>query len=196
MALSADDYLAQAQALLPQGPAWPRDADAPLTQLLSGLSIELARIDAAGWSLIEEADPRTSSALFADWLRVAGLPDECVTALSSDQSTAQLRAQLVGRLAMVGGQSIDYFTQLASTLGYQISISEYHAHSVNDDVEYPLFGLDWHFVWQVNAALNTVNELTVADTADDFLAAWGNTLLECVFRRLKPAHTLVLFSYT
>ena len=27
-------------------------------------------------------------------------------------------------------------------------------------------------------------------------AVWGNTLLECVINRFKPAHTLVLFLYS
>lgn len=196
MVVAASDYLRQLQALLPHGAAWPRDDDATITRLLQALADELARVDGRAQQLVEEADPRTTAELFFDWERVAGLPDACAQAFGGDQTMAQRRAALVGRLTTLGGQSPAYFIGLAATLGYAITITEFRAHCVNDDVEYPLYDTAWNFAWQVNAALNTVTEITVDSTADDPLAAWGNALLECVIKRLKPAHTTVLFSYT
>jgi len=105
MGVIATDYLAQLQALLPPGPAWPKGADASLTKMLTGLAQELARVDDRALQLVEEVDPRTTAELFIDWERVAGLPDACVTAFAGDQTTAQRRASLVGRLATLGGQS-------------------------------------------------------------------------------------------
>jgi uncharacterized protein YmfQ (DUF2313 family) len=196
MGVIATDYLAQLQALLPPGPAWPKDADAPLTKMLSGLSQELARVDARALELVEEVDPRTTAELFADWERVAGLPDACVVAFAGDQTAAQRRASLVGRLATLGGQSPAYYIALAASLGYTVTITEFSEHSVNDDVERALYGTAWNFAWQVNAGLNTVIEITVESLVDDSIAIWGNELLECVLKRLAPAHTTVLFSYT
>lgn len=193
MGMTADDYLAQLQALLPQGPAWPRDAGATLTKLLQAMADELARIDGRAAQLIEEADPRTTDELLADWERVAGLPDSCVTAA---QSTAQRRAALHAKLTTLGGQSTAYFIALAASLGYTVTITEFHLHTVEDDVNYPLYGHPWRFAWQVNAPQNTVGTLSVTDTVADPLAWWGNELLECVIRRLKPAHTHVLFAYS
>lgn len=195
MGMSTTDYLQQLQALLPQGPAWPREAS-PVTRLLDGLAQELARVEGRALTLLEEADPRTTAELFADWERVAGLPDDCVIAFAPDQTVAQRRAALVGRLATIGGQSPAYFVGLAAALGYAITLTEFKQHAVNDDVSTPLYGPAWAFAWQVNAALNTVTQLTVAGTVADPLASWGNTLLECVIKRLAPAHTTVLFSYT
>jgi uncharacterized protein YmfQ (DUF2313 family) len=196
MGVIATDYLAQLQALLPPGPAWPKDADAPLTKMLSGLSQELARVDARALQLVEEVDPRTTAELFADWERVAGLPDACVVAFAGDQTAAQRRASLVGRLAILGGQSPGYYIELAASLGYAVTITEFSEHNVNDDVEHDLYGTAWNFAWQVNAELNTVIEITVESLVDDSIAIWGNELLECVLKRLAPAHTTVLFSYT
>lgn len=196
MALRTSDYLQQLQALLPPGPAWPRDDDATLTRLLHGLASELARVDGRAWQLVEEADPRSTAELFLDWERVAGLPDVCAEAFGGEQTLAQRRTALIARLVTVGGQSPAYFIGLAAALGYAITITEFRQHTVNDDVNYPLFGVAWVFAWQVNAALNTVTELTVDMTVNDPLATWGNALLECVINRLKPAHTLALFSYT
>lgn len=196
MVMIATDYLAQLQALLPPGPAWPKDADAPLTKMLTGLSQELARVDARALQLTDEVDPRTTSELFADWERVAGLPDACVIAFAGDQTVAQRRAALVGRLATLGGQSIAYFTALAASLGYSITITEFREHTVEDDVEHGLYSQPWNFAWQVNATLNTVNDITVESVVEEPIASWGNTLMECVFKRLAPAHTIPLFSYT
>ncbi|MDO9235956.1 MAG: DUF2313 domain-containing protein [Aquabacterium sp.] len=196
MALTDADYLRQLQALLPPGPAWPKDDAASLTRLLTSLAQELARVDGRALQLVEEADPRATAELFADWERVAGLPDACAVAFGGDQTVAQRRAALVGRLTTLGGQSAAYFIGLAAALGYAITISEFAEHSVNDDVEHLLYDNAWNFAWQVNAALNTVIELTVEGTVDDPLGAWGNALLECVIKRLAPAHTAVLFSYT
>lgn len=194
--MTAADYLAQLQALLPPGPAWPKDDDATLTRLLGALAAELARVDGRAQQLVEEADPRTVAELFSDWERVAGLPDACAQAFGGDQTMAQRRAALVGRLTTLGGQSPAYYIGVAAALGYAITITEFRAHTVNDDVEYPLFDESWTFAWQVNAALSTLTEITVESTVEDPIAAWGNSLLECVINRLKPAHTTVLFSYT
>jgi uncharacterized protein YmfQ (DUF2313 family) len=193
MGMSADQYLSQLQALLPDGAAWTREAGAVLTRLLNAFADELARIDGRALSLIEEADPRTADELLADWERIAGLPDSCV---SGTQTTAQRRAALVARLTTIGGQSIAYYIARAAGLGYTITINEFSQQTVESDVTSPMYGQPWNFAWQVNSALNTVGYLTVADTVADPLAWWGNAALECSINRLKPAHTFALFAYT
>lgn len=193
MGMTADDYLSQLQALLPQGPAWPRDSSATLTMLLQAMADELARIDGRADQLLEEIDPRTTTELLADWERVAGLPDSCVT---GDQSTAQRRDALHARLTTLGGQSVTYFIALAASLGYTVTITEFSLHTVNDDVNHPLYGQPWQFAWQVNAPQDTIGTLSVTDTVDDPIAWWGNESLECAISRLKPAHTHVMFAYS
>lgn len=195
MALTGTDYLQQLQALLPQGPAWPREAS-PLTRLLTGLAQELGRVDGRAMTLLEEADPRTTAELFADWERVGGLPDACAQAFGGDQTRAQRRAALVGKLTTLGGQSAAYYVGLAAALGYAITVEDFRPHTVRDPVNHPLYGSAWAFAWQVNTALNTVTKHTVRGPVSDPLASWGTALLECVIQRLKPAHTTVLFSYT
>ena len=195
MAVTDVDYLHQLQALLPLGPAWPKD-ESPLTRLLDGLAQELARVDGRALQLLEEADPRTTAELFADWERVAGLPDACAVAFGGDQTTAQRRSALVGKLTTLGGQSAAYYVGLAAVLGYAITVEDFTEHTVEDDVEHPFYGAAWAFAWKVNAALNAVTEITVEDSVEDPIASWGSALLECVINRLKPAHTTVLFSYT
>lgn len=195
MALSADDYLAQLQAFLPTGAAWPRDADAALTQVLAALAAEFSRVDARAEQLVDEADPRTTTELFVDWERVAGLPDACAEAFGGTQTSTQRRSALIARLVTLGGQSAGYYVALAAALGYAITITEFHEINVEDDVEYPVYGAPWSFAFQVNAALNTIYHIAVEDDVEQPIAVWGNALLECMINRYKPAHTVALFSY-
>lgn len=194
MGMSRAEYLSQLQALLPQGPAWPREPDALLTRLLDGFAEEFARVDARADQLIDEADPRTTYELLADWERVAGLPGECVASLA--QTVEQRRAALVAKLVERGGQSRAYFIALAAKLGYTVTITEFDEWTFDSDVDAPLTGTDWRFAFQVNAPLNTVGEWTFDSDVDAPFAWWGNELLECAINNDKPAHTVALFAYT
>lgn len=193
MGMTSADYLAQLQALLPPGPAWSRDSQAVLTRMQAAWAEEYARVDGRAAALMAEADPRYTAEMLADWERCLGLPDTCTGPLAT---IAERRAAVVARLTGIGGQSPAYYIALADSLGYQVTITEFRPHTVDDDVDYPIYGTDWAHAWQVNASLNTVRELTVDDDVDMPLAAWGNQLLECAINRTKPAHSIVLFAYT
>ncbi len=193
MALTTDDYLQQLQALLPQGPAWSREADAVLTKLLTAFAEEFSRVDYRIDALVNEADPRTTNELLADWERVAGLPDLCT---GIPETIALRRELLVARLTNVGGQSKAFYIALAAKLGYAITITEFKRFRVTSRVNDVLNDSDWAYAWRVNAAQDTVRKFTVAGRVNEPLASWGNTALECVITRLKPAHTHVQFAYS
>jgi len=193
MALTTEHYLSQLQALLPQGLAWAKRQDSALARLLSAFADEFARIDARLERLLDEADPRTTSELLYDWERVAGLPDDCV---GESGSLSERRTLLVAKITNVGGQSPQFFIDLAASLGYTVTITEFNPYTVDSYVNDSLYGIYWVFVWQVNAALNTVRRFTVGGFVNDPLASWGNTILECAIGEMKPAHTTVHFSYT
>lgn len=182
------DYEAHLLALRPPGPAW-----APEDDHLAAAAEECARLHNRAVALVDEADPRLTTELLPDWERVAGLPDACTGPLAA---LAERRAALVARLTSIGGQSRAYFIALAASLGYTVTITEYRPWQVNDRVNEPICSELWTFVWQVNAALNTVRTFRTNSGVNEPLAVWGNTLLECVIRRLAPAHTKVLFAYS
>lgn len=194
MALTEQDYASQLADLLPVGAAWPREPDSKLARLLAGLAVEFARVDARGDELLAESDPRTTYELLSEWERVEGLPDECTV---PGGSAAARREALLSRLTGIGGQSRAYFISIAAALGYPgATITEFrpfHCQSACDD------SLDpdpWRFVWQLNlpTAVN-VRYMTAESAADGALGEWGDTTLECVINRLKPAHTIVQFVY-
>jgi len=121
--MTATDYLAQLQALMPSGPGLARAPSANLTALLQAVADVLAPVDAAMNALYDEADPRTTSALLPDWERVAGLPDPAIG--GAYQSALERRDWLLMRLTSVGGQSRAYFIALAASLGAAITITEF-----------------------------------------------------------------------
>lgn len=197
MVLTETDYLRQMQALLPPGPAWPKDDDALLTRMLGALAAELARVDGRVRQLVDEDDPRMAAELLLDWERVAGLPDTCVALSGQTQSIAQRRAALVARLTMLGGQSKAYFIALAASLGYTVTITEFRPFHAGQSRSGDPVATNWQFSWQVNAPLNTVTPFRAGNAvAGDPINSWGNKLLECVLSRFKPAHTTVVFAYT
>lgn len=194
MALNVDDYLQQLQALLPVGPAWSREPQALITKLLGGWAEEFARVDNRAQDLLNEADPRTTSELLADWERVAGLPDPCVTV---DTNVDQRRAALVAKLTSLGGQSRQYFIDLAVSFGYSgVTIDEYRPMNCTDDCNDALVSQADRFVWTINLPSTSGVFVMNCDSAcNSALQAWGDQAIECRINRYKPGQTTVIFAY-
>lgn len=192
---TAAEYREQLKALLPPGQAFPRDPGTTLHDLLDGMSIELARVDARAGSLPQEANPRSSAELLPDWERVAGLPDKCSGAI---EGTLQGRRNaLLAKLTSTGGQSAAYFIELAAALGYDITIEVFRpfraGHSFAGDL---LTNGPWAFTWLVRSPAVSVTYFRAGQSAaGERLRTWGNDTLECKLNQLKPAHTIALFAY-
>lgn len=190
------DFLAALHALLPQGPAWPREPGTVLDALLGALADRAAAQHARIRTLAdEESFPAAASEMLTDWERAYGLPDACG---SEGDSTAQRRAALLSRIAERGGQSRAYFIGVAAALGFDVTIEEIRPFRVGvSSVGDPLYGEDWIFTWRMRAPDTTVTPFRVGlSAAGDPLRSWGNARLECVISRIKPAHTTVLFAYS
>lgn len=191
--MSAEQYANQLRALLPRGEAWRAERGSLMDSLLLAIATEFARIDARGGDLLNEADPRTTVELLEDWERVLGLPNPCIT---EEQTNAQRRAAVVEKVRRLGGQSVAYFLQVAESLGYDITITEFRPFVAGSDAGDPLTNGDWIFTWQVNGPEVTTTDFKVGVSAvGEPLRTWGNEELECVINQLKPAHTHVLFAY-
>jgi uncharacterized protein YmfQ (DUF2313 family) len=195
---TAADYLSQLRGLLPRGVAWSAADGQNITDLMQAMADELARVDSRAAQLHEEADPLTTTELLSDWERLAGLPDNCSQSLAETQQ--QRRAALVSKLTQKGGQSPQYFIDLAADLGYTVTITEYRPFRVGiNAVGDNLYGEDWIFTWSVNAPAVAplvyfrVGQSTVGEP---LVTITPNTELECAIRRAAPAHTNLLFAYS
>lgn len=195
MARTKDDYKQQLKLLLPPGRALPREPGTNIDDLLDGMAEELARVDARGEELVVEALPSTTGELLPDWERVAGLPDKCAGTL---ETTLQGRRNaLVSKLNSTGGQSIQYFTDVAKALGYEITITEFRPFRAGiSQAGDPLTNGDWVYTWRVNTTATTIIDFRAGlSAAGEALRTWGHDALECKINQLKPAHTIALFGY-
>lgn len=183
------DYESHLLALRPPGPAWP---DSDVRQ--SAVAEELARTHGRAVQLVGEADPRTTYELLAEWERVAGLPDSCTP---SGASLEERRLSLVQRLTMMGGASRQYFIDLAAALGYSgATVTEFRPFACISECNDALNPAPaWPHAWQLNLFSARIAAMTCASGCGASLRAWGDSTLECVVKRLKPAHTEIIFTY-
>lgn len=120
---TGDDYAEAMQALLPQGQAWPRGEETVLMRVLRGLCRIWGDFEIRASKLLEmESDPRSTIELLPDWERNWGLPDPCY---QEPLTIAERQLALVMRMTMEGGQSRQFFIDLAAMIGYTITITEY-----------------------------------------------------------------------
>lgn len=190
MALSTDDYAGLLEGLVPKGPAWQD------SKVRAIWGVELARLDSRIWALFEEADPRTTTELLADWERVLGLPDDCMVTLPL--SINERRLIVWQRLTELGGQSRAYFIDLAARFGEPgVTISEFRQMTCNDDCNDALCSQADEFVWRVNfpRPADDVRLMNCNDDCNDALQMFSSALAECPITERKPAHTNVIFSY-
>ncbi|MBR8054136.1 YmfQ family protein [Burkholderia vietnamiensis] len=192
--LTAADYLAVLQALMPRGRVWPRDQDAIQTKTLAGCAPSFARHAARSKNLITDGFPESAYELLPEWESALGLPDPCAGASPTVQ---QRRAQVIARLTATGGQSIAYFVEFARNLGYSISIeNNAPARAGWSRCGDPCNSESWAHAWSIIAPTNTITRARAGQSAaGEPLATWGNDVLECELNALSPAHTILKFSY-
>ncbi|WP_052742278.1 YmfQ family protein [Pseudomonas frederiksbergensis] len=192
---TAADYLEQLKTLLPPGQAFPREAGTTLHNLLGGMAIELARVDSRGESLPIEANPASTNELLVDWERVAGLPDKCSGVL--EETLQGRRNALLTKLTSTGGQSREYFIELAQSLGYTVTIKEFRPFRAGmSRAGEALTNGAWVFTWLIRSPEVNVTEFRAGlSAAGERLRTWGNDTLECKLNQLKPAHTITIFAY-
>jgi uncharacterized protein YmfQ (DUF2313 family) len=193
--MELSDYARQFLQLLPRGPAWEWNEDGTGNALIQGLCQSFADVDSAAAGLLDEADWRTTLYLLDAWERVAGLPDPCVA--GADQTIAQRRAWLLSRMTMTGGQSRQFFTDLAAQFGATIAITEYHASDCGWTACGDQLGGDQlNSTWEIEMSATTVWIAACGEAAcGDLLGDWQTGVLECLLQRLKPAHSILYITY-
>ncbi|WP_267355593.1 MULTISPECIES: putative phage tail protein [unclassified Methylobacterium] len=195
------DYAQAFANLLPTGAAWSRDPASTLMQLIRGQAeIWGAVVDPRAADLLEiETDPRFTLELLGEWERAYGLPDPCVPVV---QTLPERRQALAQKIAMQGGQSRAFFIGVAAALGYAITITEYVPFQ---------FGLSsfggshgrfnppgFRYCWTVRVGNRRLTRFQFGASSfgrDPLLDTRRAEDIECIFGRIKPAHTLLFFNY-
>ncbi|MFL9907358.1 YmfQ family protein [Paraburkholderia sp. RL17-337-BIB-A] len=191
---SAQDFSDVILALLPRGLTWPRDPDSVMAQTVGCLSPTFARHTLSNNELLVDAFPATAVQLLTEWEETLGLPDPC----AGESPTLQGRqAQVVARLTNSGGQSVPYFTAYAQALGYDVTVTEFAPFRAGQSsAGDPCCSADWAFTWKINAPAESITYFCAgSSSAGEPLASWGNEVLQCELSGVKPAHTILNFTY-
>ena len=190
----AADYARAFLSLLPFGRAWSRDPDALPTQVVGAMMPTYERQTDSAANLLVDAFPSTTVDLLPEWEATLGLPDPCA---GESPTLQQRQAQVLARFLDTGGASLAYFVSFAATLGYDITIDQFSPRRFGSSFGRPFGGDAWAFAWQVNAPQFTVTQRKFGQSLfGEPYAVWENDVLTCELNRLKPAHTVLLFSFT
>jgi uncharacterized protein YmfQ (DUF2313 family) len=210
-----DKYGTEFLTYLPQGQAWPRQPGTTLDLACRGLVDYYGTVDGRAADLLEiESDPRHTVELLPDWERNWGLPEECIAA---PQSIGERQLALVHKMTMIGGQSRQYFINLAASIGYTITISEYAPFMVGvsqvgdtrtppldpnplvGDYRWYIGGPEMRFYWTVHvgqAKLIWFRCDSGQTGVDPHLRIGIADDLECILNKYKPAQTKIVFDYS
>lgn len=207
------EYAHALSHLLPQGIAWPRQHDSVIMKVIHGLAGVFGYTDNRAGDLLErESDPRQTVELLPEWEKDFGLPDPCY---EGPITIGERQRHLVLRMTWMGGQSRQYFIDVAQFLGYTVTISEYRPFMVGldrcgDNREYKSDGSlgDWpcqigdpvmRFAWTMHVHKTRLTWFRASKGQagiDPHLRIALALDLECVIRRWRPAVTEVLFDYS
>jgi uncharacterized protein YmfQ (DUF2313 family) len=198
---SGDDYAGAFADLLPNGMAWPRYEDSVLMKTIGGFGQIWGDVDRQAMDLLErEGDPRSTLDMLAEWERAFGLPDPCI---GIPTTIEQRRILLVQRMTLLGGQSRQFFIDIAAMLGYAITIEELSpimgGVSRGGDYYWEAGAPEIRYYWIVHIGGVPIWWFRggVGEGGKDHHAEWAALLdLECILQRYKPAHTVVIFNYS
>lgn len=169
------DYLQALQNYLPRGVVWPREHGTELTDVLQFIAAMFQDVDTAGMNMLVHTFPPTmGNEFFAEWDETVGFQ----ALYGSPASLFEAQIWSTAILGDEGGQSVQYFIDYATTLGYSIVIWQLMPATVMSPVNSPMYGLQWKSVWQVNVATGT-----------------DVTQLQAMLDRYAPAHTFPLIVF-
>jgi len=200
---SRESYAHALLSKLPIGEIWPRAPDTTLVETMTGLAGVVARwAERVGMFLITEAFPPHSYHMLPDWERVLGLPEPCIPAA---QTLEERRAAVSEKLSRrPGAQSRNYYIGIAERLGYQdITIREFQPFMFGvsrlGDPRWRIAPPEMRYTWIVTVPGERLSWFRFGygrSGQDPHLRIRRGEDLECVLRRMKPAHTQLIFSYT
>lgn len=198
--MNKDDYKRLFQKLLPKGPAWSRDPDAVMSQLADGVAQFFyyihQRVEKAG----HEIFPFEADETIIDWEKELGLPEVCIHGNHSGNQTVSERVDaIVAKINRRFSPTIENFAKLAQMLGYRVTIRTEPpsicgiarcGQHLGGAVE-----SNYYWITIVDGARLNYARCGVARCGEPLCTITWAEDLECLFERIKPAHTLIKLSY-
>lgn len=162
-----------------------------MRRLLEGLAGELLRADDLVQEFRDEILPDETVLFLDEWESALGIPDDCFTGVGTN---AERRRDILAKLVSLGVQTAADFVALAALFGITATIKGGSVHGVFP-YEFPMI-----FFPDSRTAFHTIVVDLVGGGATTFTYQFPITfdtaelgLVECLFKKLKPAHVDVLF---
>lgn len=169
-----------------------------LLRVLSAAAQQLGDLEVRSFALAEEADVRTALELLPEWSELVDLANACTDGLP--QTIGERRFAIYRRLVVPGGQTREYYSEVAQGLGYDVEIDDVQELvpfqvSISAVEDY-LFDDSFAFVAVIHAGEVTPRFFrTGVSVCGEPLCTSGNELLRCELDHLKPAHVLFLYAF-
>ena len=190
-------WLHTLRALLPPGRVFRAEDGTVLASLLAAIGASFDKAQQRLQDLLEQSDPAKARTMLEDWERLLGLPDHCRP--NDDMGMAERANIAAARLVEQGGQSRQYFIDLAADYGEPgATITEFRPANCNDHCNSPLWAQSARFTWQVTFPRSVISGRMAHcnDHCNSPLQRWERSAAECPITERKPAHTEVVFAYT
>lgn len=199
-------------SLLPKGRLWQPKDQPVFNDLLESAAQELCRVDDRRQQLLLEIDPRTTDEALDQWETFLGIPDECTP---DGQTDDERRLQIVQKLTNIGGLSKTFYEFIGAQLGFPTVVVEnrinflagraragdlltnyFNRHFVAGSLAGTrLAEPGWRFYFNVELPITASSHFVAGSLAGTPLQSFSNELLECTFRKLKPANAGVTFTF-
>lgn len=191
-AATADAWLDILWQLMPKGWAWNRDPKSDQSLLLASLANALADVDADCDAVALEVLPSQAFLMLDEYETYLGLP-ECEAGIQSTVETR--RNAIVTKDKLSGGLATWQIEQLASDLGFNITVTEHFPHHCLRNCMYPLYEQKWRHMLMI-----TVNDIpdvhmTCLDNVLTPLISNDARILECTLGKYKMAGKYYLYDY-
>lgn len=158
--------------LLPMGPIWSRAEGGMIWVWARVIGDSYARNSDRATELLKVAFPATATELITEWEKTVGLPDPCVGPVD-DMSIRQML--VVDRLVSSIESSTEFYIEYAKKyFNIDIIIDQYSPFRFGTSFDRPFGNDDWSHTWRIRS--------------DQDLG-----FLHCIFNRIAPAHTWILF---
>ena len=161
-------------ALLPPGDYWAELGD-DIHALLDSWSADFEALHKLNNSLLDEADPRTTSSYIDEWEAFAGVANP-------DKSLSERRNLLLAELSKTGELGdVDVMIMVAEQMGYEVEI---------DELYHPV----WHFGQRISEPINNLCA-NVHLRVRVLNSAAADAEFELHLAEVRPAHSVLHFYY-
>lgn len=198
--MEQSDYKKLYQDMLPKGPAWSRNPKATISKLGDAAAAFFFYTHQRVEKAAREMFPDSCSETLVDWEKMLELPEPCEHGNHAKGQTFRERIDaVIAKINRNISPTIENFIKLAEFLGYEVIVvtTPPSVCGIARCGEHLGGAHEANYYW-----------ITIIDSARINYARCGSAVcgeplchitwaedLECLLNRIKPAHTLLKFSY-